>query len=185
MLDLTTIDTCCFPRNIEQVLLFLIVHLQAQQTADASAAALWAVFKWGTCQCHPLLPQLFAAAGSSNAVHEHRWYHGTAGTATQLVQKLPVSEAMAFRAHPPLPSLRKTGMGNLIFHQKSFIYLLSSCCMSSEYAFWITEEEVRVPWSQFEFALLLVIKFLLASHLLPNTHETEREQMAATGGLAV
>lgn len=116
MLDLTTVDTCCFPRNIEEGRLFLIVHLQAQQTADISPAVLWAIFQGGTCWCHPLLRQLFAAARSSNAVHEHRWYRGTAGTATQVAQKLPVSEAVPFCAHPLLPRLRKTCMGSLIFH---------------------------------------------------------------------
>lgn len=45
MLDLTTIGTCSFPRNIEQVQLFWIVHVQAQQAADARAPALWAIFK--------------------------------------------------------------------------------------------------------------------------------------------
>lgn len=93
-----------------------------------------------TCRCHPLPPQLFTAARSISAVHEHLWHHGTAGTATQLAQKLPVLEAVPLHAHHPLPSLGKKSLGNMIFEQKSFIYLLSSCCMSFEYAFWTTKE---------------------------------------------
>lgn len=57
--------------------------------------------------------------------------------------------------------------------------------MSFEYGFWITKGEVRVHRSQFEYYLLYVIQFLLASHLLHSTCETEREQTATTGGLAI
>lgn len=80
--------------------LFLVVDLHAQQSADASANALWAIFRGATCQGH--LWQSFLAAGSSDAMHEHQWYHDPAETAIQIVQKLPVPEAVPFLADPLL-----------------------------------------------------------------------------------
>lgn len=139
---------------------FLIVHLQAQQ-ADASATALWAIFKEATCQGHLLFLQLFPAAGSSDAVHEHQWYHGTAETATQLVQKLPVSEVYPFLLALCCSVSGRHAWADHFFHQKSFIYLVSRCCISIEY--WVTEEEIRVHWSWFESDLWLDIKLSLTS----------------------
>lgn len=113
--------------------------MQAQQVADASANALWAIFKGATFQGHLSPLQPLPAAGSSDAGHEHQRYHGAAETATQLAQKLPVPEAVLFLAES---LLRKTCLSSPCFSPENFIYLFSRCCISDEYQ--VTEEEERV-----------------------------------------
>lgn len=115
-LDLTTISTCCFPCTSLIVSNCPFARLQMPMLLH------YGPFLRGmTCRCHPWLPQLFNAARNSSAVHEHRWHGGTAGTATQIVQKRPVSEAVPFRAHLLLPSLSKACVGSPISQQKTFI----------------------------------------------------------------